>query len=111
VLDNTDCCDSDSNARPGQTLYYSSARNGCGGYDYNCDGVETREFTQSFSMNCNLAMNTCTLLNPGWYGAVPVCGDNPNWVHACEYRVNPNGQAVCALMYQFFPSAPRQTCR
>src|SRR5262249_9144628 len=36
VSDNTDCCDSDGNAHPGQLAYFQTARVGCGGYDYNC---------------------------------------------------------------------------
>ena len=41
-----DCCDTDSRAKPGQTTYYATPRSGCGGYDYNCDSVESRESTQ-----------------------------------------------------------------
>ncbi len=37
VSNATDCCDSDANAKPGQATYFSVARNGCGGFDYNCD--------------------------------------------------------------------------
>jgi hypothetical protein len=33
-----DCCDSDANAVPGQTKYFTSA-DGCGSWDYNCDGT------------------------------------------------------------------------
>ena len=33
-----DCCDSDANAYPGQTKYFTSA-NACGSCDYNCDGT------------------------------------------------------------------------
>jgi hypothetical protein len=40
-----DCCDSDSNAYPGQTGWFSASRIGCGGYDYNCDGQETKRWT------------------------------------------------------------------
>lgn len=39
VLDDLDCDDSDGDARPGQTSYFTSERNG-GGWDYNCDGTD-----------------------------------------------------------------------
>lgn len=40
VTNNTDCCDTDNRAKPGQTSYYSSA-NKCGSFDYNCDSKTT----------------------------------------------------------------------
>lgn len=40
VDNNKDCCDADSSAKPGQTVYYVAA-NGCGNFDYDCDGVAT----------------------------------------------------------------------
>lgn len=40
----TDCCDSDANAKPGQTTYYTSA-NACGSFDYNCNGQEDQQYT------------------------------------------------------------------
>jgi len=38
VTQGGDCCDSDANAFPGQTKYFVSS-DGCGSYDYNCDGT------------------------------------------------------------------------
>ncbi len=38
VTQGGDCCDSDANAYPGQTKYFTSA-DACGGWDYNCDGT------------------------------------------------------------------------
>jgi hypothetical protein len=35
-----DCCDSDTNAHPGQTSYFTTA-DACGSFDYNCDTHET----------------------------------------------------------------------
>ncbi|OGQ25317.1 MAG: hypothetical protein A2138_04730 [Deltaproteobacteria bacterium RBG_16_71_12] len=37
-----DCYDSNANARPGQTTYYSSNR-GDGSFDYNCDGNTSKQ--------------------------------------------------------------------
>ena len=45
-----DCCDSDADAHPGQTASFEKDRDHrCQGprYDYDCDGQETRQWTQS----------------------------------------------------------------
>ncbi len=39
---NTDCCDTDANAKPGQTTFFT-AKNACGSWDYNCDGNTTTD--------------------------------------------------------------------
>jgi hypothetical protein len=38
VAQGGDCCDSDANAYPGQTQFFTAA-NGCGSFDFNCDGT------------------------------------------------------------------------
>ncbi|HVZ88934.1 MAG TPA: hypothetical protein VHG72_18340 [Polyangia bacterium] len=38
VAQGGDCCDSDANAFPGQTKYFTAA-DGCGSWDFNCDGA------------------------------------------------------------------------
>jgi hypothetical protein len=35
-----DCCDTDADAFPGQTRFFTRVRTGCGGYDFNCSGVD-----------------------------------------------------------------------
>lgn len=43
-----DCCDTDANAKPGQSGWFTTARSGgCGGlaYDYDCNSVETKRWT------------------------------------------------------------------
>ncbi|NMA48547.1 MAG: hypothetical protein GX947_02055 [Tissierellia bacterium] len=45
-LSGTDCCDSDSRAKPGQTSYYTTTNN-CGSWDYDCNGSTTK------STNCD----------------------------------------------------------
>jgi hypothetical protein len=39
-----DCNDSDKQAHPGQTLFFTMPMSGTMSFDYNCDGVETPEF-------------------------------------------------------------------
>ncbi|MCC6873466.1 MAG: hypothetical protein IT378_04080 [Sandaracinaceae bacterium] len=72
-----DCCDTDPNARPGQTSYFQTARNGCGGYDYNCDGTETRLHTavNQTGMACWGSPPLCIADQIGWRGGTaPACG-------------------------------------
>jgi cysteine-rich repeat protein len=40
-----DCADRDAAARPGQLAYYGVPVVGVGGYDFNCDGFTSREFS------------------------------------------------------------------
>lgn len=42
----TDCYDSNSNAKPGQSSYFTTHR-GDGSFDYNCDGSQTKRYTQT----------------------------------------------------------------
>jgi hypothetical protein len=65
-----DCCDTDPNAHPGQTMFFTNA-DACGSYDYNCDGTIETEIS---------TMITCTGLGvtgcsggPGFTGD-PACG-------------------------------------
>ena len=76
----TDCCDTDANARPGQTTYFATARTTCGGFDYNCDGSETHAITDG-SGGCGTCSNNTTAqscswsgVSGGWTGADPGCG-------------------------------------
>ncbi len=65
-----DCCDSDKNAFPGQTAYFTKARDICAGFDYNCDGVDTKQDLGCPSCYwCNSA--NCTNCNTG---VSPDCG-------------------------------------
>jgi hypothetical protein len=45
-----DCCDNEGAAFPGSPLFGESPRTVCGGYDYNCDGVET--LMPAFTATC-----------------------------------------------------------
>ncbi|MFO0681979.1 MAG: putative metal-binding motif-containing protein [Sandaracinus sp.] len=55
-----DCCDHDSRARPGATMFYSVASD-CGGYDFDCDGMETRQYGCDY---CDIGAG-CTEQAPG----------------------------------------------
>lgn len=83
---NSDCCDTDGNAKPGQTAYFTSARTGCGGYDYDCVGGETQQYTSSGVCQ---STGTCTTRmcpsagSQGWSGSAPACGTSGTWVTNC----------------------------
>jgi hypothetical protein len=74
-----DCCDTDPNAHPGQTAYFTVARNLCGGYDYSCASGEEKQYTQSGScggINCGVSQ--------GWDGGAPACGVSASWITGCS---------------------------
>ena len=72
-----DCCDSDANARPGQTVYFTDA-NECGSFDYNCNDSEEKQYSETGScggFGCKWS--------PGWSGGNPACGIAGNWMNGC----------------------------
>ncbi len=77
----SDCCDADADVHPGQTAAFERARDHrCQGprYDYDCDGQETPQWTQSSNGGPACAGNggtTCVEQGGlGWEGPVPRCG-------------------------------------
>jgi len=76
---NTDCYDTNSNAKPGATSYYSTSR-GDSSFDYNCDSTETKRYTTRYS--CSAGFTSCGE-TVGWEGSVPACGVTANWVTDC----------------------------
>jgi cysteine-rich repeat protein len=115
-----DCCDSDSRVRPGTTTYYTSANgsSACGGWDFNCDGVTTLQYTGRQNTGCNWDGDSCNLSSSldGWHGTTlpgvctgapgsssPACGTPPYcWVDNCH-----GGFPSCS--YDFL--SRRQGCR
>ena len=72
-----DCCDTDPNAKPGQTSYFEQPRTLCGGFDYNCDGQEEKQQEAScVSGLCNAGV--------GWFQSTPSCGGTANWCMNCS---------------------------
>lgn len=67
-----DCCDSDVNANPTQAGFFPAARNGCGGFDYNCDGAE--ELAEPAVASCATGDGVCFFEARGWFGLPPACG-------------------------------------
>jgi len=71
-----DCCDSDANAIPGQTKYFTSA-DACGSWDYNCDG--TIQGSSGFVTYATVAVTSC-----GASGHGSGCGDSCTETISCH---------------------------
>jgi hypothetical protein len=80
-----DCCDSDGNARPGQTNYFTNQRATCGGYDFNCVDGEEKQYTR-LDGECMVCYSYDYPFCPasrgdtGWTGASPACGQSSTYV-------------------------------
>lgn len=84
-----DCDDADEKSFAGQTKFFTTPAKR-GGFDYDCDGVETKQF-DTF-VKCNLA--DCSLGAEGWFfagGATPPCGATGDWITECFV----NGSGAC----------------
>lgn len=82
-----DCCDSDKNAKPGQTSFFP-ASNACDSFDYNCNGAEDLDPEQKHVAveACNTQTKTCSV-NTGWVGIQETaCGEDFYWrTGSCSY--------------------------
>ena len=99
-----DCCDADANVHPGQTGYFETERT-CGGlrYDYDCDGVQTRQWTQASdggpACSGTGGASCVELPGVGWLVPVPDCGRREDFsactatADACTTSVAPRTQS------------------
>jgi len=81
-----DCCDSDPNVSPHETEYFRDPYN-CDGtvaptFDYNCNGEEEPRWLQMGQ--CNTGSGTLCMLEEGWIGESPVCGEEGRWLTECR---------------------------
>ncbi len=76
--DENDCCDVDERAYPGQSEGFADDRDGCGGYDFNCDEKETRLITGPIAQCSTGTSEGCGRSN-GWWPDVPSCGQSESW--------------------------------
>ncbi|MFZ5446068.1 MAG: hypothetical protein ACOZQL_39110 [Myxococcota bacterium] len=111
-----DCCDSDPWAKPGATQFKSTPRAGCGGYDYDCNGVEERHDTRTDACQTTGACSTedreCDGTT-GWAGSTaPGCGESASYVTLCR-AVSACSTFTCASCSACQPSSVifTQSCR
>ncbi|MBN2362453.1 MAG: hypothetical protein JXR83_23575 [Deltaproteobacteria bacterium] len=91
VTNSDDCDDDDGRAHPGQDEYFATAAAG-GGFDFNCDGSETRESSDVY---------TCTSCTPN-ISATPL-GDRE--CHRCS-----NTYAYCWVDFDVDPDPTCDGC-
>lgn len=89
-----DCCDADGRVHPGQGGWFAGSSGGsaCGGWDFDCDGNEQRQYPSSY--NCYTlagSVPTCYQAALGWRNAPPACGTSGTWVTSCT------GTGSCSL--------------
>jgi hypothetical protein len=94
-----DCCDTDSKVHPGSS-HKSASQTACGGFDYNCDGVQTQAYPTWLKLDPSAACfwiwgycGTGTVWlakdNPdGWVGSIPGCGQKGSWVDGSPNAYN-----------------------
>jgi cysteine-rich repeat protein len=81
-----DCCDSNPNVSPHETEYFWSPYD-CGGtipptFDYDCNGEEEPRWLQVG--HCIPSSGTICLIEEGWIGEPPACGEEGRWLTECR---------------------------
>jgi hypothetical protein len=113
VANNTDCCDTDADARPGQTAYFPKTRTGhgsasCSGgnaADFNCDGVWSTSYPIG---SCSYADDgSCASATPSYGFYPPTCGASVRQVTGCQTGCEEVG---CYCNYLFGSPVGTQTC-
>ncbi|MFH1469890.1 MAG: putative metal-binding motif-containing protein [Pseudomonadota bacterium] len=92
-----DCYDSNPDAHPDQTAYFTNDR-GDGSYDYNCSGSNERQWTD-LSPGCSwdLVYISCECDGAGWERTAPTCGNSANWIEDCSATYDPICYGLCML--------------
>ena len=85
-----DCCDTDARAFPGATAWQSTARTGCGGYDFDCNRSEEYELpgrTDCGVFTVGEAACASRDADPDGYdiNAAHPCGGNGRWITGCSW--------------------------
>jgi hypothetical protein len=88
VCAGNDCCDTDNQAHPGQTSYFT-APDKCGSFDYNCSGSNEPQYPGN--LKCGGTGATGCTGGSAFIGAAPSCGMTglygtcvPNGLLACQ---------------------------
>ncbi len=76
-----DCYDSNDQAYPGQTNYFTVHR-GDGSFDYNCVSGTELLYPSTTIGDCDTGFCSCDP-TPGWEGSRPACGESEPWLLSC----------------------------
>lgn len=89
-----DCDDTDPDAKPGQTKYFTEA-NPVVGFDYNCaNGIE-REYDDPLS--CPALLADCMEDVQGYIDTVPECGEPGTWGHCDNNGIGCVKEAITSV--------------
>jgi hypothetical protein len=107
----TDCHDGDPDVYPKQDEYQREPISGAPDdvdFDYNCDGVEEALLTGG-TAECSVEGTSGCVMERGWVGAPPQCGQLGLRVSDCRFVLRPGGDSACVEV----PSTDRrvQRCR
>lgn len=106
-----DCYDSNANAKPGQTTYYTTNR-GDGSFDYDCDSAETKQYAAA-TYTCTACTNgsgyASTINSTAGYSASPACGVAGTWYTISNATCRDPAVASCTGSYT--TSSVTQPCR
>ena len=91
-----DCYDSNASAYPGASGYHQIPRGSDYSFDYNCDGVEEQQYTNTYAGCTNwVALTSCEANSYGWNGGVPGCGQTGQYIQDCDAQVDYVYLAAC----------------
>ncbi|MBW2263636.1 MAG: hypothetical protein JRG91_16865 [Deltaproteobacteria bacterium] len=81
-----DCCDSEPSVSPHETEYHWDPYD-CDGavaptFDFNCNGEEEPRWLQVG--RCDTGSGTLCLIEEGWVGDPPACGEDGRWLTECR---------------------------
>jgi hypothetical protein len=98
-LTKDDCYDSNAEAYPGNTKYYTAHR-GDGSFDYDCSGSSQKHW-QGTTGGCawDTLSITCDVNGAGWKGSEPSCGNASQYVSDCDAKYSALCYASCLLAY------------
>ena len=83
-----DCCDTDVRAFPGQTRFFTTPINNMDSFDFDCNGVEEKEFPNTHE--CSIGSGPCADRKLGWMApAVPECGGTAQFTINCGTGSDP----------------------
>lgn len=101
IINTNDCYDSNANAKPGQTAYYSTNR-GDGSFDYNCDSVATKSETAT-NYYCTASLSTTPFGTTGKQSDGGSCSPNVGFLYCPSENIGGTFDANAVACGNSFP--------